>query len=30
MQRELILHLLLKKIDLANLKSHIDKLDIDN
>ena len=29
-QRELILHLSLKKIYLANLKSHIDKLDIDN
>ena len=29
MQQELIHHLLLKKIDLANLKSDVDKLDID-
>ena len=29
MQQELIHHLLLKKTDLANLKSDVDKLDID-
>ena len=29
MQQELINHLLLKKTDLANLKSDLDKLDID-
>ena len=29
MQRELIHHLLLKKVDLTNLKSGVDKLDID-
>ena len=28
MQQVLIHHLLLKKTDLANLKSHVDKLDI--
>ena len=29
MQRELIHHLLLKKVHLTNLKSGVDKLDID-
>ena len=29
MQQEFIHHLLLKKNDLANLKSDVDKLDID-
>ena len=29
MQQELIHHLLLRKTDLANLKSDVDKLDID-
>ena len=29
MQQELIHHLLLKKTDLANLKSDVDKLDVD-
>ena len=29
MQRELIHHLLLKKVDLTNLKFGVDKLDID-
>ena len=29
MQQELIHHLLLKKTDLANLNSDVDKLDID-
>ena len=28
-QQELIHHLLLKKTDIANLKSDVDKLDID-
>ena len=29
MQQELIHHLLLKKVDLAGLKSNVDKLDVD-